>query len=383
MPTKDTELTTAHAPTTATPHAQAHMGGALPLPHWGVIRAQGADAAKFLHGQLTQDFALLGQAEARLAAFCSPKGRMLASFIGFKLSADEVLLACHRDLLPATLKRLSMFVMRAKCTLSDASDQFSLHGLAGPSADALAHATGLADTTWAKVPLNTGAGAGSESGAGTHAHAGALVRLPPATHSATHPIINPAGGSDHPSTFHGAEDSPHTTRLLACLPVGTPLAQAWPVGLNAAATHPLPDLASSAWDWLEVGSGVALVTQAVSEAFVPQMLNYESVGGVNFKKGCYPGQEVVARSQFRGTLKRRAYRVSSPQPLVVGQDVFHSSDAEQACGTVVATAQHGGQVQALVSMTTAATGGGSLTAGGPSGPTLGLMTLPYPLLADI
>ncbi|MBU4325943.1 MAG: folate-binding protein, partial [Gammaproteobacteria bacterium] len=119
------------------------LHGATPLPQLGVIRVQGEDAAKFLHGQLTQDFALLGLSEARLAAFCSAKGRMLASFVGFKLAHDDVLLVCSRDLLPATLKRLSMFVLRAKARLSDASAEFQVWGLSGSAAPAGAK-------TWSK-----------------------------------------------------------------------------------------------------------------------------------------------------------------------------------------------------------------------------------------
>src|SRR3954451_13166241 len=112
------------------------LHGVAPLPHLGVIRAQGADAASFLHGQLTQDFALLGAGEARLAAFCNTKGRMLARFISFKLAPDEILLVCSRDILPATLKRLSMFVLRAKAKLSDASSEFALYGVASSSGGA-------------------------------------------------------------------------------------------------------------------------------------------------------------------------------------------------------------------------------------------------------
>src|SRR3990167_7085923 len=107
------------------------LQGAPPLPQLGVIRAQGEDAAKFLHGQLTQDFSLLGLSEARLAGLCSAKGRMLASFVGFKRAHDDILLVCSRDVLAATLKRLSMFVLRAKVKLVDASDAFQIWGLAG------------------------------------------------------------------------------------------------------------------------------------------------------------------------------------------------------------------------------------------------------------
>src|SRR5205085_2304412 len=109
--------------------AMSHpLHGVASLPYLGVIRVQGEDAARFLQGQLTQDFALLGPAEARLAAFCNAKGRMQASFIGFRRGPDEILLVCSRDVLPATLKRLSMFVLRAKAKLTDASGEFVLHG---------------------------------------------------------------------------------------------------------------------------------------------------------------------------------------------------------------------------------------------------------------
>ena len=117
--------------TDSTPVASA---GAAPLNHLGVIRIRGADAANFIHNQLTQDFLLLQPQHARLAAFCTAKGRMLASFIGFKRGPHEILLLCDRSLLAATLKRLSMFVLRAKCKLSDATADFSLHGLAGDAA---------------------------------------------------------------------------------------------------------------------------------------------------------------------------------------------------------------------------------------------------------
>ena len=126
------------------------LNGIAPLSHLGVIRVEGEDAAKFLHGQLTQDFALLGMDQARLAAFLSAKGRMQASFIGFKRSATEVLLVCSRDLLPATLKRLSMFVLRAKAKLTDATGDISLYGVAG---DAINSVAGSAQPAWTKADV--------------------------------------------------------------------------------------------------------------------------------------------------------------------------------------------------------------------------------------
>ncbi len=145
-----------------------------------------------------------------------------------------------------------------------------------------------------------------------------------------------------------------------------------------------PALAHEVWLWGEVRSGIATITVPIVEAFVPQMLNYESVGGVNFKKGCYPGQEVVARSQFRGTLKRRAYLAHARDPLQAGQEIFHESDATQPCGLVAqaAIAPHGGY-EAIVSIQITASEGGRLTLGGPEGSVLTVQPPPYPLLADV
>lgn len=303
--------------------SETTLTGATPLPHLGVIRAQGDDAAKFLHGQLTQDFASLGLSEARLAAFCSAKGRMLASFVGFKLAPDEVLLVCGRDILPAVLKRLSMFVMRAKVQLSDASAAYQVWGLSGKTPQ-------VGDgKPWAKV--------GEAGGAQT-------IQLHPAAGMSRALWVAPA---DH----------------------------AAPAGER---------ITEEAWAWLEVQSGVAPISTPIVEAFVPQMLNYESIGGVNFKKGCYPGQEVVARSQFRGTLKRRGFLLHGAQPLSVGLDVFHSGDAEQPCGTVAAVAAHPlGGWDAIASLQTSAAADGQLHAGDAQGPDLTLMPLPYPLLEDV
>jgi folate-binding protein YgfZ len=127
-----------------------------------------------------------------------------------------------------------------------------------------------------------------------------------------------------------------------------------------------------------------MLSQPIFEAFVPQMLNYESIGGVSFKKGCYPGQEVVARSQFRGTLKRRAYLAHSDAALSCGQEIFHSIDPEQPCGLVAAAcvAPDGGS-DAIISIQTSAAASGSLHAGSAGGATLSLLPLPYPLLEDI
>jgi folate-binding protein YgfZ len=162
----------------------------------------------------------------------------------------------------------------------------------------------------------------------------------------------------------------------------------WLAPMPSPTPQGVPAVPLDYWHWLSVRSGLAMVGPATFEAFVPQMLNYESVGGVSFKKGCYPGQEVVARSQFRGILKRRAYLVHATAALQPGQEVFHDSDPEQACGRVAAAAPcpDGQGFDAIVSMQVSAAqaGAGELRAQHPStGPLLSLLTLPYALLEDV
>ena len=302
------------------------LNGVTALSHLGVIRAAGPDAANFLHGQLTQDFALLDASEARLAALCTAKGRMIASFVGIRPEPDLVLLVCSRDILAATLKRLSMYVLRAKAKLSDASNEFVLYGMAG---------TAL---------IANGVDAGA----------------PPGRSSAV--------GAAHAVTLYPSDGVP---RALWIAPAGSAAPQ-------GAALDP------ALWSWSEVRSGIVTLSTPVVEAFVPQMLNYESVGGVNFKKGCYPGQEIVARSQFRGTLKRRTYVVQASDEVAAGDEVFAANDAAQPVGTVAQAAPApGGGWAALISIQIAAVDAGGLHARSADGPALTVEPLPYALLEDI
>jgi hypothetical protein len=310
--------------------ADSAQSGCIELPHMGVIRVQGADAASFLQGQLTQDVALLGSDRAPLAAYCNAKGRMQASFIVVKRSAEEILLVCARDSVAPMVKRLSLFVLRAKAKLSDATADYRMVGLTGSAVDALQAQA----QPWSR----------RDEG------------------DATVVFLYPGAG---------------VSRACWLAPSG----QTPPMG---------PPVSLDYWHWLSVRSGLAMVGQACFEAFVPQMLNYESVGGVSFKKGCYPGQEVVARSQFRGTIKRRAYLVHASAALSVGQEVFQSHEPEQACGLVAAAAPcpDGQGYDAIVSMQTGAAQAegaaqASLRVGDAHGPALSLLPLPYPLLDDI
>ncbi len=294
----------------------AHLDGVAALPHLGVIRAHGEDAASFLQSQLTQDMVQIEPGEARLAALCTPKGRILASFIACRRAADEFWLVCSQDLLPRTLKRLSMFVLRAQLRLSDATRELALRGLIGNAASAAM---------------------------GDHSGTAFVAPLPPAD-GAARALWIAAAGSPPP-----AGDS----------------------------------LDTGQWDWAAVRSGVATVTAPVSEAFVPQMLNYESCDGVNFKKGCYPGQEVVARSQFRGAIKRRAYLAHVAGPAQAGDEVFSGADPEQPVGLIAqaAAAPQGGS--SVIAVLQVAEAGSALRLGGADGPLLSDVGIPYALADDI
>jgi tRNA-modifying protein YgfZ len=311
-------MTTSTAPSPAL----ARLDGVAHLDHLGVIQVEGEEAAKFIHGQLTHDFALLDQSQARLTAFCTAKGRMQASMLGFKRPSGELLLVMPLDLLTPTLKRLSMFVMRAKARLSDASALYMLRGLAGSAINSEAAGAG---SIWAKTDIGT-------------------------------------------QTWVNLYPAESVARQLWLAPVGT----AEPAG---------PSMDSELWHWGEVRSGVALVSQAVAEVFVPQMLNYESVDGVSFKKGCYPGQEVVARSQFRGTLKRRAMVVHCGAELTAGQELFSPDDDSQPVAVVAQAARHpDGGSDAVVSVQLSALDAPVQTA---LGAVLQFLPLPYPLRDDI
>jgi folate-binding protein YgfZ len=301
------------------------LHGQLLLDDCAVLRASGADAASFLHSQLTADIAGLDGGQAQLAGYCSAKGRLLASFVVLRPAPDELLLLCDRSVAASTLKRLSMFVLRARCKLADASAEWRLHGLAG--LDPAAFGLPAPGAAWRCA----------------HEDGCWLIRLPDAAGVRRHWLL---------------ESAARPSRIAP----------------DAAA------LTAAQWQWLWVQSGVPVITAATAEQFVPQMVNFEAVGGVNFKKGCYPGQEVVARSQYRGTLKRRMFLVHGDEPLAAGDEIYHATDPTQPAGMIVLAAPSPqGGVDALAELKLAATQGASLHAKSPDGPVLALGTLPYAL----
>jgi folate-binding protein YgfZ len=294
--------------TTQMLHVAPSWQGALPLSELAVIRAD------------------LGSSEARLAAYCSAKGRMQASALLMRPAEDQVWLVTDAGILPGWLKRLKMFVLRSKVQLSEAGVQ--VWGLAGQAA-----LQALGDAALAPVWSRQ-----------SHA-TGQLTRLP---------------------------DVQGVPRWLW---LGTPEASVW--------LGELPTLAAQAWSCLEVLSGIPRITEATFDQFVPQMVNFELVGGVNFQKGCYPGQEIVARSQYRGTVKRRAFLAEVDGPAQAAQEVFAAGDAGQPAGMVVLAAalpaeaaSSPGAHLVLLELKVAAAAE-VVTLGAPEGRVLHFLPLPY------
>ncbi|AOJ13588.1 YgfZ/GcvT domain-containing protein [Burkholderia vietnamiensis] len=304
----------------------------MPLAQFGVIDVAGDDAATFLHGQLTNDIEHLDAASARVAGYCSPKGRLLASFLAWR-EGHGVRLLVSKDVQAAVQKRLSMFVLRAKAKLSDASDAVAVVGFSGDVRDALSGVfDALPDGVHVKVD----------------GPAGVLIRVPDAAGRKRYLWIGPR-----------AEVDARIAALAGTLPVVSP----------------------AVWDWLDVRAGEPRITQPVVEQFVPQMVNFDVIGAVNFRKGCYPGQEVVARSQYRGTIKRRtalAHVAGETDSVHAGVELFHSDDPGQPCGMIVnAAAAPAGGVDALVEIKLAALDIGTVHVGAADGPALAFDALPY------
>lgn len=297
----------------------------------GLIAVSGEEAASFLHKQLTNDVEHLAVNEARLAGYCTPKGRLQATFLMWR-NAESIFLQLPRELQPALQKRLSMFVMRAKAKLTDASSE-ALLGFGGNKATAVLEQLfgSVPATPYSKID-----------------HAlGTLIR------------VGDAFGQPRYQWLASNADAQ----------------AAWP---TLAAT--LSVAGDDGWALSAIHAGVPDITLKTQEQFVPQMVNFELLGGVNFKKGCYPGQEIVARSQYLGKLKRRTALASiAGAQAQAGDDVFDVADPDQPCGMVVNAAPNGAGVDALVEMKLAALEQGNVRLGSAQGAPLRFQDMPYPL----
>lgn len=298
------------------------------LSRQGLIRVSGPDTREFLQGQFSNDVTQVTPEQSQLSSFCSPKGRMLALFRVFQRD-DDLYLMLPRERLAATLKRLSMFVLRAEVTLTDASDQLAVAGIAGDcAADLLPAAPGVGDATASTAELT-------------------VIRV----------------GGDRPRFLVVGEAS---------------ALQGWWQQAAARATPASADC----WPLLDIRAGIPSVVETTVEAFVPQMANLQLINGVSFTKGCYTGQEVVARMQYLGTLKRRMYRVhiasdACPAP---GTELFSpSSESGQGAGRVVDArpSPEGGCEALVVSQISAMEEARDLRLGSADGPALSIAPLPY------
>jgi folate-binding protein YgfZ len=297
------------------------------LSHFGLIRAGGADLRTFLQGQLTNDVNQVGPDLAQLSSYCSPKGRMLGSFWIFQ-RGDALYLQLPAERLDAILKRLRMFVLRAQVTLEDASAELARFGVAGDcAADLLPFAPAADRASITRDDIT-------------------VIRLP----------------ADRP-------------RFEV---IGPPEALG---GLWAAVADRAVQTGPDFWALLDIRAGIPNVFEDTVEAFVPQMANLQLVGGVSFTKGCYTGQEVVARMQYLGKLKRRMHRVhidSGDRPAP-GSEVFSpSSESGQGAGRIVdAAPSPEGGFEALAVLQISSAEADDLRLGDAAGPALRLLDLPY------
>ncbi|WP_341929753.1 folate-binding protein YgfZ [Methyloversatilis discipulorum] len=301
----------------------------VPLTHLARLRADGEDAATFLHNLMTNDVKGLPADGVRSAGFCTAKGRLLATFTMWR-DGDATVLQLPRALAEPMRKKLSMYILRSKATLTDATGAMPALGLAGRDAEAALQAAGLPVPA---APMTQAAADGVR-----------VLRLA----NDRFEIVLPADRLD-------AVWSELSSRAT---PAGTPT-----------------------WRWFDIRDGLVSVWPGTQEEFVPQMVNFELTGGVSFKKGCYPGQEIVARTQYLGKLKRRMYRASADCPPPAAGTPVHGVDTNgQACGVVVdAVALPDGGCDLLAVVQMSSTEAGEVRIGGLDGPVLRFTALPYAL----
>ncbi len=302
------------------------------LSHTALVRVSGADSKTFLNGQLTNDVTRLDASHSHLSAWCSPKGRMLALLRVMEFESGYLLLV-PRALRDDVVGRLRKYVLRAKVVIEPADESLVHFGVSGIGAaarlrDLLEDLPGNVDELRARKGLR-------------------CVRV--------------RGNAPRYELIGGNEAAIALWKELSGVakPVGAPV-----------------------WDWLDIVAGVPTVLPPTSDLFVPQMANLDLIDAVNFDKGCYTGQEIVARVHYRGRIKQRMYRAhvahdSTPQP---GDPIYSLSLAEQSAGTVVIAApspEGGNDLLAVIQSESVADG--SLHLHGPDGPTLTIEPLPYPV----
>jgi folate-binding protein YgfZ len=256
----------------------------VPLTHLGALTVAGSDAGAFLQSQLTSDVSQVSAGAAQLSGYCTPKGRLLATFL-VVLQSKAYRLVMPRALAPSVAARLRKYVLRSKVTITDSAAELALLGVCGPRAQAALSRA---------LPSPPG--------------------LPPAAaHYPSATVVALPG-----ECFLVLVDAGRAEELWGRL---STLAR--PAGLGA-------------WDWRQIRAGMASVVPATQEAFLPQMLDLEVHGAVSYQKGCYPGQEIVARTHYLGDLKRRLMRASARAAAQPGDNLL--AGGSQVAGTVAMAA---------------------------------------------
>lgn len=298
----------------------------LDLSHLGLIKLSGEDAFSFLQGQVTNDVNQLKN-NSHYSGYCTAKGRLLALFFAFSLGED-IYLQLPQALLPSIMKRLKMYVLRSKVIITDASDEWVRIGVSGENIPAA-----LAEH-FEQIPTADYQVISQESG-----H---IIKLPsslPRYQILTLPSIAPALW---------------TKLSTSC-----------------------QEASKEVWDLIEIQAGIPEINTGTQEAFVPQMINLDALGGINFKKGCYTGQEIVARTHYLGKVKRRTQiaHLSADNTPQAG-DVVTGQDGQEAGQIVrVAPATNGG-FDILVEVRLESLEAGAITW---QGQVLSIQSLPYAL----
>jgi folate-binding protein YgfZ len=302
------------------------------LSHRALIAVRGADAEKFLQGQLTNDILAVTDSKSQLSAHCSQKGRVLACFRVFR-RAETLYLALPEVLLASTVERLRKYVLMSKLTLEI---ETGLVQMGYASAKGILHLRDIID------PLP------GEDNAVTHSQGIIVIRVP-----GPHPHFELIGEEATLKTLWSRLD-----------------VHAAPVGAGP-------------WELLEILAGIPILYSETVDAFIPQMINLDILGVISFKKGCYTGQEIVARTHYLGKLKRRMYRLHCPadKPPSPATPIYNSAQrTDESVGTVVAAqaAPEGGIVMLAV-LQTEAVAHGELRLGQNDGHPCAIQDLPYSL----
>ncbi len=302
------------------------------LAHEAVLHVQGPDSERFLQGQLTCDVKQLPATKSTLGARCNPKGRMQSSFRLLRDRSDGYLLSLDAALVPAQIADLNKYAAFFKADVHDVSAHWLRIGLWG---DQITAALGSLDMVWPDADNQI-----------TRQDAGLVIRL----------------GADAAELWLPADKATDQVERL--------LQQAEPAHLNQ-------------WLLRQVRTGIGQVSATTFEHFIPQMLNLQALGGVSFKKGCYTGQEIVARMQYLGKLKRRMFRLllAGTQCPPPGAEIV-ARDSGRSVGEVVMAARSDKMVEILAVVQTDAAQSEALSLADSEGPLLTLSDLPYKLESE-